>query len=155
MKPFSFSFGEDFARADLTYKGTPASGMLAWLDNNQIKNWWRADSAIIEPAQGGMFYINWEPNGNDPERAIYGIINSIDAENHYFSVNKILCITPYGKLNNIFLDVSFYALEGGHTHMRLLQKHKMTGEIKRRYETAVQDTWPGSLVMLQKHLEQI
>jgi hypothetical protein len=154
MKPFTYSVGEDFAEADLTYKGTPSRGMLAWLDNNQLKNWWKANSAIIEPAEGGMFYINWEPTSNDPEFAIYGIIHSIDAENHRFAINKVLCISPYGKLTNIFFEVSFHVLEGGYSSMKLVQKHNMTGENKRRYDTAVNDTWPRSLTMLKQFLEQ-
>src|SRR5689334_14416987 len=82
------------ARIELVYKGTPEAGMLAWLDNRELKLWWKADSVIVEPFNGGMFYLTWQEVENKLQHAIYGIVDIVDTENNIIEVSKIMYISP-------------------------------------------------------------
>src|SRR5437762_13311835 len=90
--------GENFARIEFAYSGLPEAGMMAWLDGVELKTWWRADDAIIEPFVGGRFYVVWDEGDKGRQNAICGVMNLVDTEQNHIQVSKIFYMSPAGKL---------------------------------------------------------
>ena len=145
---------ESYATAELYYKGTPESGMLAWLDPRELKHWWKADSAIIEPFHGGMFYLTWNERENGMQHAIYGIMEKVDTENNIIEVSKIMYIFPEGKMGHLHLHISFHQQHDGQTKMVLVHTHNYTGQLLNLYNNAVFSSWPKTFALLKKYLER-
>lgn len=141
------------ARINLTYKGTPASGMLAWLDTTELTKWWKADSAIVEPFPGGMFYLTWAEHQSSKQHAIYGIMEKVDVENNIIEISKIMYISPMGKMGHLHLYIQFESLNLNESKMQLIHTHNYTGQTLKLYVAAVEASWPKTFHLLKKHLE--
>jgi hypothetical protein len=141
------------ARIELVYKGTPEAGMLAWLDNRELKLWWKADSVIVEPFNGGMFYLTWQEVEKKLQHAIYGIVDIVDTENNVIEVNKIMYISPIGKMGHLHLHINFRSMNNGQTKMTLIHTHNYYGQMLRLYNEAVYTAWPKTYSLLKKYLE--
>jgi uncharacterized protein YndB with AHSA1/START domain len=144
---------ETAARAEFIYAGTPESGMLAWLDARELKSWWKADSAIVEPFQGGMFYLTWYEKEGGQQHAIYGIMEKVDTENNIMEVSKIMYISPKVKMGHLHLHIQFQPMEHNKTRMVLVHTHNYTGQMLSLYNSAVYEAWPKTFGLLKKYLE--
>lgn len=144
---------ETSAHAEFLYRGTPESGMLAWLDTKELKQWWKAESAIVEPFHGGMFYITWFEKDKNLQHAIYGIMDKVDTENNIIEVSKIMYISPAVKMGHLHLRISFQAIGDDQTKIHIVHTHNYTGHALSLYNTSVYEAWPKSFALLKKYLE--
>jgi hypothetical protein len=128
--------------------------MLAWLDSRELQQWWKANTAIVEPFHGGMFYITWNENLENMQHAIYGIVEKVDTIHNVIEVNKIMYISPIAKMGHLHLHLSFTALPGGLTSMNLIHTHNYTGRLLHLYNQSVYESWPKTFALLKKHLER-
>jgi hypothetical protein len=150
----AIEIGEDYASASFMYKGLPSSGMMAWLDSDEMKNWWRADNVIIEPYPGGMFYIAWSENNESNQHAIYGSLETVDAENNCIEVSKISYMSPMGKLGPLHLEIRFEDAGNGFTKFWLCHRHQHEGQLRKLYNAAVYAAWPKTFALFVRHLEK-
>ena len=141
------------ATAEFYYAGTPEAGMLAWLDTKELRQWWKPDSAIIEPFHGGIFYLTWQEHNGGKQHAIYGIMEKVDTENNIIEVSKIMYISPVVKMGHLHLHIRFEAAEDGQTKMTLVHTHNYTGQMLSMYNAAVYEAWPKTFALLKRHLE--
>jgi hypothetical protein len=141
------------ARISLTYKGTPAAGMLAWLDSTELTKWWKADSAIVEPFPGGMFYLTWSEHLSSKQHAVYGIMEQVDVENNIIQISKIMYISPVGKMGHLHLHIHFETVNLNESRMQLIHTHNYTGQTLKLYVASVKASWPKTFSLLKKHLE--
>ncbi len=145
--------GESSAEAELIYRGSPEQGMLAWLDSREVKQWWKTDSAIVEPFQGGMFYLTWEEEETSKQHAIYGIVDVVDTENNIIEITKIMYISPAGKMGHLHLHIRFNRINSDETKMFLVHSHNYRGQSQKIYNAAVFAAWPKTFALLKKYLE--
>jgi hypothetical protein len=141
------------ASASLSYKGTPEAGMLAWLDSNELKQWWKADTAIIEPFEGGMFYITWHENSGRGQHALYGIMDKVDTQNNNIAVAKIMYISPTVKIGHIHLHLHFEAV-GEETRMDMTSTHNISGQLLHLYQSSILDSWPKTIAIFKNYMER-
>jgi Activator of Hsp90 ATPase homolog 1-like protein len=146
--------GEDFAKAVMVYNGEPVSGMLAFLDVGKVKTWWKAVDGTIEPYQGGMFYLAWGVLNSGAEHAIFGIVKKIDTDQNVIEVDKILYTSPLGKMENIFLRISFTAINDTQTEMILTHRHSFKGVMKKIYDDTIALIGPKTCSLLKNYLEK-
>lgn len=146
--------GYQFAQASFLYKGLPSAGMIAWLDSEEMKRWWRADNVIIEPYPGGMFYIAWAENDESNQHAIYGIMKTMDTEKNHIEISKIFYMSPMGKMGPLHLEIRFEDAGEGYTRFWLRHTHKHEGQLEKLYKAAVYASWPKTFYLLLKHLEK-
>lgn len=145
--------GDDFAQIAFLYSGTPEAGMLAWLDGCEMKTWWRADNAIVEPYPGGMFYITWAEADESSRHAICGSMDVVDVENQHITVSKIYYMAPAGKLGPLHLDIRFEGIANGETRIRLRHTHRHRGQLQKLYNASVYASWPKTFALLKNYLE--
>src|SRR3954470_11282243 len=132
--------GSTCATAEFLYSGTPESGMLAWLDTKELKQWWKADSVIIEPFHGGIFYLTWQERESEKQHAIYGIMEKVDTERNIIEVSRIMYISPLIKMGHLHLHINFEAVANGQTKMTLVHTHNYTGHLHSMYNAAVYES---------------
>lgn len=143
------------ARAVFTYHGQPEGGMLAWLDSKELQDWWRADSAIVEPFQGGMFYITWHEADRSEQHAIYGIMDRVDTETNTIEINKIMYISPKAKMGHLHLYINFERVDKNETKVTFIHTHNYRGGLQLRlYNEAVYESWPKTFSLLKRYLEK-
>lgn len=143
--------GKNFAEGYFDYTGSPEEGILAWLDASEVKQWWKASDAIIEPYPGGMFYIAWVRE--DGRYVIYGVVDVVDDEKDCIEVSKILFTSPNGQLGPIKLMVRADVLPSGEARLVIRHEHQHAGVLLAAYNNAVYDAWPKTFAMLKKHLK--
>ena len=146
--------GENFAQITFTYNGTPEAGMLAWIDSNEMKTWWRADNVIIEPYPSGMFYITWGEKDESMVHAIYGVVDVIDTEKHRIEISKIYYMAPAGKLGPIHLLIDFENAGSGQTKLFLKHTHSHKGQSLKLYNAFVYASWPVTVSLFKKYVEK-
>lgn len=146
--------GATYARIDFPYKGTPAVGMLAWLDSAEVQQWWKADSAIIEPFPGGMFYLTWGEIDSSRKHAIYGVMDKVDTENHIIEITKILYIFPAGKMGHLHLHIRFEPVHATETKMIVIHSHQYSGQLLKLYNAAVYNSWPKTFTLLKRYFDR-
>ena len=145
--------GDQFAEISFEYKGPPSLGMMAWLDSMEMKTWWKADNVIIEPYPGGMFYIAWSENDESNQTAIYGVMETLDADKNHIEISKIFYMSSMGKMGPFYLQIRFEDAGKGFTRLWLRQTHKHEGQLQKLYKAAVFAAWPKSCSLLIKYLE--
>jgi len=145
--------GENFARIEFIYNGLPETGMMAWLDSSEIKTWWRADDAIVEPFVGGRFYVVWDEGDRGRQHAICGVIKLIDTDTDHIQVSKIFYMSPAGKLGPIELDIRFERTGGNETKFLLCHTHEHKGQLHKLYDASVFASWPATFGLMKKYLE--
>jgi hypothetical protein len=145
--------GEDFMKAVMVYSGEPVSGMLAFLDVERVKTWWKATDGTIEPYHGGMFYLNWGVPDSGAEHAIFGIVKKIDTDQNTIEVDKILYTSPLGKMENIFLRISFTPVSNMQTETTILHRHSFKGVMRKIYEDTIAMIGPKTCALLKNYLE--
>jgi hypothetical protein len=128
--------------------------MIAWLDSTELKRWWKADSAIVEPFHGGMFYLAWGEQISSKQHAIFGVVDKVDTDHNIIEVTKIMYITPTGKMGHLHLHVSFEKVCPQQTKINIIHSHNYSGEALRIYKESVYASWPKSFALLKKFLEQ-
>jgi uncharacterized protein YndB with AHSA1/START domain len=144
---------ETSARIEFLYNGSPEAGMLAWLDSKELKQWWKTDSAVIEPFPGGMFYLTWGEVEKGKQHAIYGIIDKVDTANNLIEITKIMYISPAAKMGHLHLHIHFEACGAAGTKMTLIHTHNYRGQLLNLYQTAVFEAWPKTFTLLKRYLE--
>jgi Activator of Hsp90 ATPase homolog 1-like protein len=154
IKETTIEIGEDFMKAAMLYTGEPVSGMLAFLDVERIKTWWKATDGTIEPYQGGIFYLTWGVPNSGAEHAIFGIVKKIDTEQNIIEVDKILYTSPLGKMENIFLHISFTPVSNTETETIIIHRHSFKGVMKKIYEDTIAMTGPKTCSLLKNYLEE-
>lgn len=146
-------FSDTCAKATITCRGTAAHCMLAWLDARQLKVWWKADGAMVEPAPGGVFYVSWKNQHNDTQHAIYGVVEKVDAENNTIDIAKILYIFPEGKMGYLHLHLEFTMESDSLVRTTVIHSHNYSGEMLERYRMAVLAAWPQTLHLFTQYIE--
>ena len=141
------------ARIEFKYRGNPETGMLAWLDSSELMHWWKAESAVVEPFHGGMFYLSWGEHSITSQHAIYGVVEKVDIPNNVIEVSKIMYISPAGKMGHLHMHIRFEQI-GEETKMTLVHTHSYSGRSLLLYNAAVYSSWPQTFGLLKKHLEQ-
>ena len=145
--------GEGFAQIAFIYNGPPEAGMMAWLDGDEMKTWWKADNAIIDPYPGGIFYITWAEADESNQHAICGVMEGIDDENHCIEISKIFYMAPAGKLGPIRLQIRFEPA-GEQTKLYLRHTHNHQGQLQKFYNASVHASWPQTFGLLKNYLEK-
>jgi hypothetical protein len=149
----SIRFEEQRAVAKLVYKGRPAEGLLAWIDNERVTDWWQLDFVDIDPEPGGVYFLGWGGNGMDmPSMAVYGVVSLVDAEDNTFLVKHIYYNTPDGKLGPIDMKIHVTDKGDGFSELTLEQQHNFAGQMKEQYEQYVTQDWPKVFHLLEKYL---
>ena len=146
--------GENFAQISFTYSGTPEAGMLAWLDSDEMKTWWRADNVIIEPYPSGMFYISWDEKYESRQHAVYGVIDGLDVENHCIKISKLFYMGPAVKIGPTHLHIELQNRGNGYTRFWMLHTHPHQDQLQKLYNASVYASWPKSFSLLKKYLER-
>ncbi|MFL5739582.1 MAG: SRPBCC domain-containing protein [Flavisolibacter sp.] len=141
------------ASAVLSYEGRPDAGMLAWLDSQELKQWWRADTAMIEPFEGGMFFLTWKEGMSDKQHALYGIVEKVDTENNIIDITKIMYVSPILKIGHIHLHLHFEYEGMNRTRMTMVNRHNCSGQLLHLYNNTILETWPKAMDLLKKYLE--
>lgn len=154
IKETMIETGDDFVKATMAYTGDPVSGMLAFLDLSRVKTWWKAIDGTIEPYQGGMFYLTWGLPNSGAEHAVFGIVKNIDTEQNIIEVDKILYTSPLGKMENIFLHISFTAINETETEMILIHRHGFKGVMKKIYDDTIDMIGHKTCSRLKNYLEE-
>lgn len=145
--------GDGFAQIAFQYKGSREAGMLAWVDDTEMKAWWKADNVIIDPYPGGMFYITWAENDKINQYTIYGVMELIDDENHCIKISKIFFMAPGGKLGPLQLHI-WLETAGEETKFCLRHTHNHRGQSQEFYQASVYASWPQTFSLLKNHLEK-
>lgn len=127
--------------------------MLAWLDANELKIWWKADGAMVEPAPGGVFYVSWKNPNSGAQHAVYGVVEKVDAENNIIDVAKILYIFPEGKMGYLHLHLAFSPESDSMVRITVVHSHTYSGEMLERYRMAVLAAWPKALHLFTQYIE--
>jgi hypothetical protein len=146
--------GEDFVKATMAYAGDPVSGMLAFLDLSRVKTWWKAADGSIEPYQGGMFYLTWGVPNSGAEHAVFGIVKNIDTEQNIIEVDRILYTSPLGKMENIFLRITFTAISNTETETIIIHRHGFKGVMKKVYDDTIDMIGHKTCSRLKSYLEK-
>jgi hypothetical protein len=146
--------GEDFMKATMAYTGDPVSGMLAFLDLKRVKTWWKAADGTIEPYQGGMFYLTWGVPNSGSEHAVFGIVKNIDTEQNIIEVDRILYTSPLGKMENIFLRITFAAISDTETETIIIHRHGFKGVMKKIYDDTIDMIGHKTCSRLKSYLEK-
>lgn len=146
--------GDQYAQASFLYRGAPSAGMIAWLDSEEMKSWWKADNVIVEPYPGGTFYIAWSENDVSNQHAIYGVMQIMDTEKNHIEISKIFYMSPMGKMGPLHLEIRFEEAGEGFSRLWLRHSHQHTGQVEKLYRAAVFASWPKTFALLVKHLEK-
>jgi Activator of Hsp90 ATPase homolog 1-like protein len=146
--------GDHFAKAELVYPGTPSLGMLAWLDSSEVKVWSKADSVIIDPAAGGMYYLAWGESSQGAAHAIYGVLEGINTVENTIDISKLLYISPIGKMAHMHLKLRFVEESTTHSRVIIIHSHQFSGEMKEAYDRAVHNAWPPSFALFLKYMQR-
>lgn len=145
--------GDQYAEISFVYKGLLEGGMMAWLDAQEIKTWWRAENTVIEPYPGGMFYVTWADKSDSSLHAICGAMEVIDTENNEIGISKILYVSSAGKIGPTHLKIRFEKLDAAHTRLTLRLGHPHRGRLNKLYNDLVYASWPQTFALLKKYLE--
>jgi Activator of Hsp90 ATPase homolog 1-like protein len=153
---FADKINIDKGRASFSFdfKGTSQNGMLAYLDETTLKQWWKADIVNIEPILNGLFYISWGNRASQHEHVLYGVITKLDVREYVIEISKVLYIHPNGKMENIKLTIQFKDLAPNICNIHLVQQHNFTGNAKKEHDNIVVKSWPVSMALLKSFLEQ-
>jgi Activator of Hsp90 ATPase homolog 1-like protein len=145
---------DDSATARISYRGRPEDGMLAWLDSKEIQLWWKADTAIIDPVEGGMYFLSWGESDQGVQHAIYGVVEKIDTSQNRISISKILYISPMGKMPHLHLDLSFSDMGDGYTELEIVHRHQYSGVLRAAYNEAVRKAWPVAFALFVEYIKR-
>ena len=144
---------DTYAEIEMPFHGTAVNGMLLWLDETLIKQWWRATDARIDPQPGGMFYMTWALPQNDKNKTIYGVIDDINTEDNCFKITKVIYLTDEDKLTNMEMNVSFRKEIGKRSTIKLRLSHNFDPYMKHSFDKAIVIAWPRMFGLFKEFIE--
>ncbi|HEY6502821.1 MAG TPA: SRPBCC domain-containing protein [Chitinophagaceae bacterium] len=146
-------FGDNYAEIEMPYRGSTMNGMLLWLDEHLIKQWWNLSEAKIEPKTGGVFYLRWPVKEDRGSRVIYGILDELDTEAGSFSVKKIIYMNDGTKMSGFVLEVLFIRYSESNSAIKVRLSHPLDSSTKVFFDKSVLKSWPGALALFRKFVE--
>ncbi|MBL7737747.1 MAG: SRPBCC domain-containing protein [Chitinophagaceae bacterium] len=142
-----------YAEIAMPFTGEIPHGMLLWLDEDLIKEWWNLSDVKIEPRPGGIFYLRWGRAAHKQAHAMYGIMDRIDVEANSFSVSKIIYVTGEGKMTDLHLDVSFVKISELSSIIRFRLSHQFDHHTTALFKRVVMLSWPGTFRRFKEFAE--
>jgi hypothetical protein len=146
--------GDNFAEMEMPFRGTATNGMLLWLDEHLLKQWWKLSDAKVEPEREGMFYLRWSADEDRKNHAVlYGILDEIDTEANFFKVKKIIYVIGKIKLSGLELHVSFNKYPGTDSAIKTRLSHSFDPHMKTLFDKSVLLSWPQTFGLFRKFVE--
>jgi uncharacterized protein YndB with AHSA1/START domain len=144
---------DTYAEIEMPFYGTAVNGMLLWLDETLIKQWWKATDAKIDPQPGGMFYMTWANTRSNKNQTVYGVIDDINTENNSFKITKVIYITDEDKMTGMELNISFSKEVGKRSVIKLRLSHNFDPYMKHSFDKVVGVAWPRMFGMFKEFIE--
>ena len=146
-------FSDKYAEIEMPFRGTVTNGMLLWLDEHLLKQWWKLSDAKVELQSGGMFYLRWSGREDKGNHAIFGILDEIDSEANSFKVKKIIYVTGTTKFSGLELHVSFSNHGGNDSAIKLRLSHLFDPYTRNLFDKSVLLSWPPTFSLFRKFVE--
>ena len=131
---------------------TPSRVFQAFLDAEQLKQWWGVSTALIEPRKGGVYALGWSEAGQGFDYVGCGVIKSY-APNKRLRIDSMVYFGPgHPPLGPMRLTVNLLERED-RTRVAVRQEGFGTGPVWDQYYEAVSQGWKGALKNLKTFLE--
>lgn len=143
---------DTYAELEMTYHGTVLNGMLLWLDEHLIKEWWKLSDAKIEPVKGGIFYLRWSSERKGTH-VFYGVMDEVNTEDCFFKVSKIIYINNEDKMGQLDLHICFKECPEKQSVIKIRLSHTFDPVSKIVFDKGVLLSWPRTFDLFKKFVE--
>jgi uncharacterized protein YndB with AHSA1/START domain len=135
-------------------KAIPSRVTAAFVEDEDLKNWWGVQRSLVEVRRGGVWALAWEISSSGIKYISTGIIHDFEP-GEYLRIDNLVYLNPEKEiLGPMSLEV-FCDETKNDCKVRLKQSgYQLGGDWDWYYDSVVQ-AWPYALDLLKKYLEEV
>lgn len=142
-----------FVESQIQIRATPEVILNAFLEADQLKQWWGVTQSFIQKKDGGMYILTWQTSEEGIKYISTGRIKLYDRRSHLHLEDLMYLNYEKPFLGPFTLRYTVTEQENGYTLVNIRQDGFGKSEEYDWYYKAVEDGWPEALILLKEFLE--
>lgn len=133
-------------------QASPEQALRAFLDVEQMKQWWGVTRGLVEPRKGGIYALAWGETPQGYKYVVSGVLKSFLPGKRIWLEPLVYFNSERAVLGPMRLSISVRERDGG-TRVSVRQDGYGTGPDWDWYYEAVVKSWKVTLSNLRQYLE--